>query len=686
MRERIIIAHFRLFGRDGDDASRIDVMCKLFKSTGVPPPNPSFAASRSHKYPADDDGLFGRCPPPADLVRNVIGCLVSDDVYRQSSAFPNIEHRSTRLSRQASMLYVVLYFDPTVLREGHARLREVVDKYFHDNWVIHVYAGMTADLSLEWDRFPAARSALDNVLRDGGVTRMHVENAKLIGQCMAELRAYLTMGILTDGFVLDNRHDLMNTLRRCNIAMRWRVLHRRTSDPKFHSIVCARDASSRVSTDPRLEGDFAVNDTHVVSLILLTSQLEMQLKDSFRDLIRKRESIWISCRTRARDVMTDLAEYFTGDRTLARVPRHDGLVRWFGSMAGEIEGLAYESGDHFTVTGRRIQLCVQALEEVERYDSVDRDVQVKSFLGDARGMLLQMARAVSITEDICDDIRWISDMSYGVESMKSYVPIIHSRISKDPSNVSLLQGFFLKLSSSLDGPVERLKQLNSPEAARITAYYSSQLVAFIRNVLEIVPTTMFAIVVQMSDIIERRLQRLPLKVPGDKLLAYAQLGERYKLSMMAHEIAIFADGRLLKTVDVSQKMFSSNRSISFCDTGILEMENATIGGAQVNPRELLDEGLRKELVSHVSGLLNNLLQFDFSANAETVSSMVKHHATTMRSLASLAGRLEGFQIAIECVEDYICMNGLKMWHEELSRIMNYNVEQEVHMPFLLDLL
>ncbi|KAL7541370.1 hypothetical protein ACHAXR_010852 [Thalassiosira sp. AJA248-18] len=658
IRERLIIAYFRLFGRDGD-ISRIDVICKLCKSSSTTPPasasSASFSSHRTHKYPMDEDKLFNRYPLPVELIRNVVGCLVSDDIYQQSSAFPNIDHRSTRLSRQASMLYVILFFDPIVLREESAKMREIVDKYFNDNWVIHIYAGMTADLSLEWDRFPAAKSALDNVMQVGNVKRMHINNAKLIGQCMAELRAYLTMGILTDSFVLDNRHDLLNCLRRCNIAVRWRVLHRRTTNAKYHPIICAK--TEEITTDPKLGGVFAVNDTHVVSLILLTSQLEMQLKEIFRELLEKKESIWISCRTKACSYMNDLAEYFKGDQTLARVSRHDGLVQWFGSMAGEIRDLAYESGDHFTVTGRKIQLCVQALEEVEQYDLVDRDVQVKAFLQEARGMLLHMARAVGINEGICEDIRWISDMSYGVESMKTYVKIIHTRVSKDPSNVSLLQGFFLKLSSSLDGPVERLKQLKSPEAARVTEYYSSQLVAFVRNVLEIVPASVFAIMVQMSDIIERRLQKLPQKVEGDKLLAYAQLGERYKLAMMAHEISIFADG-------------------------ILDMENTVIGSAQVNPRDLLDEGLRKELVSHVSELLNNLLQFDFSADSESVSSMSKHQAAAMRSLSSLSGRLEGFQAALECVEDYVCMHGLKLWHEELSRIMDYNVEQEVNKYLL----
>jgi WASH complex subunit strumpellin len=660
IRERLVIAYFRFNVEEyNGDVSCIEHVCKLCRGTGIFPPvsttSATFHKYISHKYPMDEEKLFGRYPLHVDLVRNVIGCLISDDIYLQSSAFPNVDQRSIRLSKQASMLYVVLFFDPVVLRDEQSRLREIVDKYFYDNWVVHVYAGMTADLSIEWNRFDAAKSALNNVLQVDNVKKLHVQNAKLIGQCMAELRAYLTMGILTDVFVLDNRHDLLNCLRKCNIAVRWRILHRRTTNSLYHGIVCA--TSEDVTADPRLQGNFAVNDTHVVSLLLLSSQLEMQLKTIFTQLLAKKESIWMSCRAKASSMMDDLAHYFEGDVTLARISRHDGLIEWFTSMASEIRDLAYNSGDHFTVTGRKIQLCVQALEEVEQYDLVDRDVQVKTFLHESRDLLLQMARAVGINESISEDIKFISDISYGVESMKSYVKIIHTRISKDPSNVNLLQGFFLKLSNSLDGPVVRLKELKSPEVERVSGYYSSQLVAFVRNVLEIVPVSVFGILVQISDIFERRLQRLPTKIQGDKLGAYAQLGERYKLSMMAHEISIFADG-------------------------VLSMDNSIIGGIEINPRKLLDEGLRKEMVQHVSELMNNLLQFDFSADSETVASMSKHQGAAMRSLASLSRRLEGFKSALECIEDYVSIHGLKMWHEEFSRIINYNVEQEVNKYLL----
>ena len=112
------------------------------------------------------------------------------------------------------------------------------------------------------------------------------------------------------------------------------------------------------------------------------------------------------------------------------------------------------------------------------------------------------------------------------------------------------------------------------------------------------------------------------------------------------------------------------------------MNKLSVGGVEVNPRKLMDEGLRKEMVQHISELLNSLLQFDFSADAETTASMIKHQASAMKSLVSLSNRLEGFQDAISCIEDFVAINGCKMWHQEMSRIISYNVEQEVNKYLL----
>ena len=81
--------------------------------------------------------VFGtsRIPIRKDFVSMVIGRLRSDDIYNQVSAYPLPEHRSTALATQASMLYVILYFASDILHQQHAKMREIVDKHFPDNWV-----------------------------------------------------------------------------------------------------------------------------------------------------------------------------------------------------------------------------------------------------------------------------------------------------------------------------------------------------------------------------------------------------------------------------------------------------------------------------------------------------------------------------------------------------------------------
>lgn len=47
---------------------------------------------------------------------------------------------------QAAMLYVVLYFAPNILNNETAKMREIVDKHFPDNWILGFYMGFTVDL------------------------------------------------------------------------------------------------------------------------------------------------------------------------------------------------------------------------------------------------------------------------------------------------------------------------------------------------------------------------------------------------------------------------------------------------------------------------------------------------------------------------------------------------------------
>lgn len=80
--------------------------------------------------------LFRRVPVNTNLINMVIGRLRSDDMYNQLSSYPNPDHRSTALAGQAAMLFVCLFFKPKTLNEEFTIMREIVDKFFSDNWVI----------------------------------------------------------------------------------------------------------------------------------------------------------------------------------------------------------------------------------------------------------------------------------------------------------------------------------------------------------------------------------------------------------------------------------------------------------------------------------------------------------------------------------------------------------------------
>lgn len=48
----------------------------------------------------------------------------------------------------------------------------------------------------------------------------------------------------------------------------------------------------------------------------------------------------------------------------------------------------------------------------------------------------------------------------------------------------------------------------------------------------------------------------------------------------------------------------------------------------------------------------------------------------MPRLDALGDQMDGFRRSFEYIQDYVNIYGLKIWQEEVSRIINYNVEQE----------
>lgn len=614
IREKMMIAIYRFYGVGM--LENIEDVFKLCRNTGY-----VTNVKKPKNHPV---AFFGRFPIDPDFVKLVLGALQGDDIYLMATSFPNPDHRSTRLAGQASMLYVILYFLPEVLDKAKPTMREVVDKHFNDNWVLPVYMGHLADLQKEWASHPAAKEALDNVLTVNFVKMLEGRNRELITSSIKELKFFLNEGVLQPDYLLDNMGDLLNCARSCNIAFRWRVLHRRCSDAKMRAIV---------------EG--GVSPQTVVTLLLNTSQFEFVLKDMLQDLLDAKEQAWTTGKADAAARMTELSEYFTGEKALTRVKRNEDMMAWFASLAKTVTDLSFD-GDHATAIGRKIQKLCDALEEVERFEAIDTNAQIKAFLQEARDIFKTMIRTVNIKHEVLSHLEHISDASYAWVALGDYLNVFHEHVHRDPTSVVLLRATFLKTASILDVPLIRITAIDSADAVSVAEYYSSELVEFVRRVLEVIPVSVFKILSEIEQIQTHRMAPVPSRLEAKDLKDYAQLDLRFELSKATHHVSIFTEG-------------------------ILVMQRTLLGVIQIEPKSLLQEGLRRELVRLVTTAMHSDLHFKEMSNAEIY-----------KQISKLAATLDGLKRSIEYLQDYIDIAGLKIYQQEMARVINYHTEQEAN--------
>eukprot|EP01126_Amoeba_proteus_P045763 TRINITY_DN5142_c0_g1_i4.p1 TRINITY_DN5142_c0_g1~~TRINITY_DN5142_c0_g1_i4.p1 ORF type:complete len:921 (-),score=205.68 TRINITY_DN5142_c0_g1_i4:85-2847(-) len=538
------------------------------------------------------------------------------------------------------MLYVCLYFAPEILKRENATMREIVDRHFPDNWVITVYLGFTVDLMYEWVPYNAAALALANTTEISHIRDLAADHTNTIPSILEQLRLYLEEGTLNESFVLRNRVKLLEWLRLANVTLRWLMLHSKRST-----------RAREVLKD--------VNQGKVLLLLLNTAQFEFKLKKTIQSILESRQERWEEDRKESSERIKELKEVFSGEKALSRVKANDRLKAWFGKIGDQIDALEYEKT---TATGRRIQQLIQALTEVAHYHQIEQNVPVKNFLVETSKYLHNMILLLHVSEEIMYTIDIISDFSYARDIIYDYIPVMQEQIRQDPGSVILLRSTFLKLASILHSPTFRLGDMtiggsgaagggsgggggqesvqSTKDLVMVSEYYSKELVKFVRGVLEIIPEMMFKILAEIINLQTNSFLEMPSRVEKDEVEKYSQLEVRAKLVKLTYQIALFTEG-------------------------ILALDTTLVGVMQVEPKQLLEEGIRKILVKKICQNLDSILVF-------TTNNLLEFE----NKLLSLKKVLEGFRRSFNYIQDYACIYGLKIWQEEFQRIISYYVERE----------
>lgn len=624
VRERLLVSYSRYSGESSHN-SHLDTVCQLLRSSGYLP-----GSKRPTGYP---ESLLARVPVPQNLVTQLIGRLRSEDLYSMLQYYPQPGERSTGLAAQSSMLYVLLFFVPQILRQETAMMREIVDKHFPDNFVISVYLGLTAWLPDAWEPYKAARAAITNTTNSTEVKQVANSRGKSLRELIPRMEQFLLEGVVTRASLLEQVPQLMSIVRESNVCLRWMLLHTCQLQPtaalhkrsrQLHELVCK---------------EAAVEQLELFQLLLVTARLEQLVRELYTSMLEERTDSWNSLKEEAASRLLELAEVFGGAQKLHRIQPNKNLEKWLRQRGAQIKQL--EVGEPAVSSRLAVQL-IQALEDAADYHQLGANLQVTQYLGEVRTGLHQLVRLAGAKEDALLQLQILSDISYGWNLVRNFTGMMQEQIKSKPGIVADLRCVFIKLAGAMEGAMLRLSEAESRELVPVSQYYSTTLVNYIRNVLQVIPDTMFGLLEQLMEV-EASMVELPTRLEKERVKELSQLDKRYEIASLTHQVSILS-------------------------SGILALKRTLVGVVHIDPKRLLEEGIRCELVKRVSTALHTAFLFN-SRSKDRVGDL-KSKISAVKTV------MERFRRSFEYIQDYINIAGLQLWQEEVSRIVNFAVEKE----------
>lgn len=610
IRERILVAFNRW--RGSSLLLNYSKVCEICRSTGY-----IKGQQIPTGYPIE---YLNRIEIPQDLIQKLIDRFRNDDIYMQLPYYPDAEHRGVALGTQGSMLFILLFFAPNILQNENFIMREITDKFFFDNWMIPYFMGSCFDLNIVWKPFQAAFTAISQTMNSNS-QRYYKRMMSLLPKVHEQIKQILSDGFTKIEQVLDGMENYIKVIREGNVVLRFLVLH---------------------TQEPGKKVMFPLERDVLLAFLLDLAQFEFEVKTALDDTLNKKPDIWNDEKTKSANILRELAISFSGTLSLSSLQKDENLQKWFEDIANEVEQLQNENTQS---NSHKIFQLVSALDKLLQISQISQSIFIKESVSKVITSLKMLGRLLSVDESFGPLIGTLSDFKYGFYIIDSFIPLMQNRIKNDPFSVLKLRATFLKMTSLLDLQLIRIVQAESPDATSVSEHYSTLIVDFVRVVLEIIPISIFDVLAKIIRIRTNVLKPLPNKIERNKMKEYAQLEDRANLAALTKEISILT-------------------------TGVLAMKTTLMGVITVDPKEMLEEGIRKQLVQKIIRVLYYCL----------MPEKKKDEPMTLQKfnqiIDNVGKALEGIQQSFEYMGDYVNLDGLRIWHHEYNRIMCFLVEQE----------
>jgi WASH complex subunit strumpellin len=662
LRERLIVSYYRYSAYRSSPSTNLDETCNLMRSTGYKIQHPHQQAhgnagkndllnqttTKPDGYP---ENYFARAGINQSVVNNLIAKLQTVDIYNQTaSIFPHPDHRSNALAQQASILYILLYFCPNILKTQRSRMREITDKFFSDNWVVHVFMGEYVNLLEAWEPYRAARESLVQIYEIECVRSLSSQFNVRFQRNARQLDEYLREGWLDESSFIEHSGRILNCIRDSNVVLKWLLLHSRwRACWSGHKLI--KSLSSVVVSD---RPDAKKLCEFLQNLCLL----EKKASSLFDKSIAIRRAKVDEHKSRACDMLDELVSIFNDTKPMrwVKAGANQGLAKILADAQVSLSELDLEnaqvSGSH---SREDVVRLINRIEAARESYLDGKSLQVVQLFMDIKVNLVKLLRYLDLTDDFKTILQSAGDFSYAWTIMDEVFTNPMQQIIKDnPENMFAFESVIIKLTSAFESQLVRIQEINAQtDLISVSQYYSSKLVAYARRVLQIVPATILELISAIIAIqADSKLasDSVPSRIYLDQLRDYAMPEQRHQ-------------------------MLELTRKISHYARGIVAMPKTSIGLMRIDSKQMLESGLRRELYRNMTKRIEDTLGFKTSNVSQAGQDARQAGNRLAERLVQLDKILKSYRRSFEYIQDFLSIYGLKMWQEELSRIVRASVEQ-----------
>ncbi|CAD6196484.1 unnamed protein product [Caenorhabditis auriculariae] len=491
-----------------------------------------------------------------------------------------------------------------------AKMRQITDTLFRDHWVLALGYGLIVNLFDSWQPFKAANTALNAIIDINKASSIASEHYRVVAEIS------LPQGDMNPSQFSQN----VKLITEYNRSLRWLVLHSydKCCGRRGFTMMQAMDAAIRF-------------EKAALVAVLKIAKFEMEFLKTYKTHLQNREEATKKAISGTSLFLTELADIFAQGFASLKVEKKERLNEWFLVLKKAVEDLDV---DNPTASVEVVQQIKQRINQVGEMLDLNGNFAVSQYLEKIKGELDGLSSILQLSEDVVRNVEDSADSDYLWSMIDDWTPRVQKRLLS-ASNTQPVRAFFHKLSLSLAVLDRRLPQGPHSEAVkRISRAFSFYLDRRLRNILQSVPHHLFSI---MHEIVEPSLK---------------------------HQWEPFLDkseAKKLADFEENFRLADATYTISNMSVGISRMALKKVGTVDVNPKELLEEGIRRELANELPDLLK------IAEKDPSLSEIITKSEEKLRCLHT----------AFIYTCEHMDVNGHEIWRDELRQLCVVVAEERI---------